>query len=73
MVLLYKVPAALMPTQYWRAPWYDHQGPGWVTRRIYSGWVGGKILTAHRYCDGREDRYRFFLGLILFRLVGPPL
>jgi hypothetical protein len=40
-------------------------GPGRVTRRIYSGWVGDIILTV---C-----KYRLFMGLILFRLVALPL
>jgi hypothetical protein len=48
-------------------------GSGQVTRRIYSGWVGGKILTDRKYCDEREDQYRLFLGLILFKLVVPSL
>jgi hypothetical protein len=48
-------------------------GLGRVTKRIYSGLVGGKILTVRRYCDGREDRYALFSGLVLFRLVAPPL
>jgi hypothetical protein len=28
MVLLHKVLAAVVPTRYWRAPWYDRLGPG---------------------------------------------
>jgi hypothetical protein len=39
---------------------------------IYSGQIGGKILHAHNYRDGREDEYGLFLGLVL-RLVVPPL
>jgi hypothetical protein len=49
------------------------RGSGQLTRKIYSGWVGGKIMTVCRYYDGGEDRYRLFPGLILFRLVVPPL
>jgi hypothetical protein len=29
-------------------------GLGRVIRRIYSGWVGGKILIIRGYCDERE-------------------
>jgi hypothetical protein len=56
-----------------KSPGYDRWGPGRVTRRIYNGWVGGKIMRVRGYCDGREDRYRLFSGLILFSLVVPPL
>jgi hypothetical protein len=48
-------------------------GLGQATRRIYNGWVGGKILIVHGYCDEWEDPYKLFPGLILFRLVDPPL
>jgi hypothetical protein len=40
---------------------------------IYSGQTGGKILSIRGYCDEREDRYISFMGLVLFRLVAPPL
>jgi hypothetical protein len=69
----YKVPPAVMPTRYWRAVGMTVGGSGQVTRRIYSGWVGGKIPTDRKYCDEREDQYRLFLGLILFKLVVPSL
>jgi hypothetical protein len=49
------------------------RGSSRVTRRIYNALIGGKIPTVHGYCDGREDRYGLFLGLILLRLVAPPL
>jgi hypothetical protein len=48
-------------------------GSGWVTRRIYSWWVGGKILTVCKYYDGREDQYILFSDLILFKSVILPL
>jgi hypothetical protein len=48
-------------------------GLGRVTRRIYSGLIGGKVMSVHIYCDGREDWYTLFSGLVLFRLVTPPL
>jgi hypothetical protein len=48
-------------------------GTGRITKRINKGWVGGKILTFHGYRDEREDQYRLFPSLILFRLVAPPL
>jgi hypothetical protein len=48
-------------------------GPSRVTRRIYSGLTGGKILIARGYRDVREDQYGSLLGLTLFRLVAPPL
>jgi hypothetical protein len=41
--------------------------------RIYSGQTGGEILPTQGYHDGREDWYGLFLGLVLFRLVVPPL
>jgi hypothetical protein len=65
--------AAVELTRYWRSPGCDYRWSGWVTKRIYSGLVGGKILTVRRYCDGREDQYALFPGLVLFRLVTPPL
>jgi hypothetical protein len=37
-----------------------------VIRRVYSGLAGGKIMTVHGYCDGREDQYGSFSGLVLF-------
>jgi hypothetical protein len=30
-------------------------------------------MSVRAYRDGREDQYRLFMGLILFRLVTPPL
>jgi hypothetical protein len=42
-------------------------------RRLYSGQIGGKILSVCGYRDGREYRYGLFLDLVLFRLVTPPL
>jgi hypothetical protein len=30
-------------------------------------------MRVRGYCDGRDDRYRLFSGLILFSLVVPPL
>jgi hypothetical protein len=42
-------------------------------RMIYSRQIGGEILPICGYHDGREDRYRSFLGLVLFRLVTTPL
>jgi hypothetical protein len=47
--------------------------PSRVTRRSYSGQVSGKILLARGYRDGRENRYRSGSGLVLFRLMVPPL
>jgi hypothetical protein len=47
--------------------------PSWVTRWIYSGQTSGEILPIHGYYDGRKDQYRSFMGIGLFRLVGPPL
>jgi hypothetical protein len=44
-----------------------------VARRIYSGQTSGEILSVRGYCDRREDRYGSFMGLVLFRLVAPPL
>jgi hypothetical protein len=41
--------------------------------RIYHGQIGDEILHVHCYCDGREDQYRLFSGLVLFTLVVPPL
>jgi hypothetical protein len=41
--------------------------------RVYSGQIGGEILSVYGYHDGREDRYESFLSLIPFRLVAPPL
>jgi hypothetical protein len=42
-------------------------------RRIYSGQASGEILSVHGYREGREDRYRSFPSLVLFKLVAPPL
>jgi hypothetical protein len=44
-----------------------------VTKGIYIWLIGGKIRTIHSYRDGREDPYGSFPGLILSRLVAPPL
>jgi hypothetical protein len=67
-------PVALPDTE---GPWAWLSGPGYVPsrvmRRIYSGQTGGEILHVHNYRDEREDPYRLFVGLILFRLVTPPL
>jgi hypothetical protein len=49
------------------------EGPGLVTRRMYSGSIGDKILTIRGYCDGRDDQHGLFPGLILFRLMTSPL
>jgi hypothetical protein len=37
--------------------------------RIYSGQTCGEILPTRGYCNGREDWYELFLGLVLFTLV----
>jgi hypothetical protein len=64
-------------TWYWRALGHDFQGPRYVpcrvTSRIYSGYTGGEILHVHDCYDGGEDWYGSFSGLVLFRLVAPPL
>jgi hypothetical protein len=61
-------------TQYWRAP-----GCGClelvlcrVVMKIYSGQTGGKILSARGCRDGKVNRYRSFLSLVLFKLEVPP-
>jgi hypothetical protein len=41
--------------------------------RIYSGQTGGEILPVRGYHYGREDWFGLILGLVLFRLVAPPL
>jgi hypothetical protein len=68
-------PAALSGTG--KTPGHDCWGPGCmpsrVTRSSYSAQMGGEILFVHSYRDGREDRYGSGMGLVLFRLVIPPL
>jgi hypothetical protein len=58
-----KVRAVVVFTRYWRAPGVTTEGLSQVTRRMYSGLVGDKILTIRGYCDGREDRHGLFPGL----------
>jgi hypothetical protein len=41
--------------------------------RFYYGQTGGEILFVCVHRAEREDRYGLFLGLVLFRLVIPPL
>jgi hypothetical protein len=38
-----------------------------------TGVTGGEILPAHGYRDGKKDWCGVLLGLILFRLIFPPL
>jgi hypothetical protein len=68
-------PAPLLDTE--KPPGRNCRGPGYVSsqviQKIYSGQTGGEILSVRAYRDGWEDRYRSFLGLVLFRLVVPPL
>jgi hypothetical protein len=47
--------------------------PGQVTMRSYNGLTGGEILPVRNHRDGRKDRCGLLSGLVLFRLVFPPL
>jgi hypothetical protein len=62
-----RVPRCLPDTESPRA----HAKSGGI--RIYRGQTGDEILPIYCYCDGRVDHYRLFPGLVLFRLVAPPL
>jgi hypothetical protein len=67
---------AVVLTWYWKAPGHDCGGPGYIlcrVTRIYNGQTGGEILPIRGYHDTGEDWYGSFLGLVLFRLVVPPL
>jgi hypothetical protein len=41
--------------------------------RFYSGPIGDEMLPVGGYRDGKEDLYGLLSGLVLFRLVAPPL
>jgi hypothetical protein len=45
----------------------------WGMRIRQTGLTGDEILPASGYCDGGKDWCRLLLGLVLFRLVVPPL
>jgi hypothetical protein len=45
--------------------------PGQGGRR--NGKTGGEILPAHVYCNEEKRRFGLLSGLVLFRLVAPPL
>jgi hypothetical protein len=36
-------------------------------------WAGGEILLVHDYKDGRKDWCGLLSGLVIFRLVIPPI
>jgi hypothetical protein len=42
-------------------------------RISYDGLTGGKILPTHGHLDREKDWFELLLGLVLFRLVVPPL
>jgi hypothetical protein len=70
----FPTPVAL--TQYWKPSGATTGSSGvcWAGgMRIYSGQTGGEILPVRGYHGGREDWYGLFPGLVLFRLVAPPL
>jgi hypothetical protein len=70
-------PAAVALSGTGKPPERDYRGPGyipsWVTRRIYNGQIGGKIVLIRDYHDGRGDQFESFLDLILFKFVTHPL
>jgi hypothetical protein len=41
--------------------------------RRQNGQIGGEILYAHVYCNEGKQRRGLLPGLVLFRLVAPPL
>jgi hypothetical protein len=55
-----------------RGCWGTERVSSWGIR-IYIRQTGDEILPGRGYCNGREDYYRLFLGLVLFTLVAPPL
>jgi hypothetical protein len=47
--------------------------PSWGVRIRLTELIGGKILPTRGYRDGGKDWHRLLPGLVLFRLVIPPL
>jgi hypothetical protein len=51
--------------------WISGPNLGWGVRRV--GQTGGEIMPAHVYRNGEDKWCILLLGLVLFRLVAPPL
>jgi hypothetical protein len=77
MTLLPEEPTQVVLTWYWKALGCDCRGPECVSsqvmRRSYHGPAGNETQLVHSHQDGRKDRYKLGLSLVLFRLVVPPL
>jgi hypothetical protein len=62
---------AVEPTRCWKPPGKATGCPGWGER--CNGLIGGKILSACGYHNEGKRWCRLLSGLVLFRLVAPPL
>jgi hypothetical protein len=77
MALLSEDPAPVALTRYWKTPRRGYWGPRCVpsrgTRIRQVGLIGGEILPARDHLGEGKDWCGLLPGLILFRLVVPPL
>jgi hypothetical protein len=75
MLLLPEVLSPMVLIRYWKPTGVASGSPSvpWAKGRRWSGLTGGKILPAHDYRDNGMYWHGILLGLVLFRLVVPPL